>query len=85
MEELNNEKDKRLIENFKPDNMLKFTVAKKGEESFYFHVKLKNKKVNGMFLVSNPDPDVDPIISLFIEDPEKKIVFNRLKKSMGQF
>ena len=37
-----------------------------------------------MYSVSNPDPEVDPIISLFIEDPEKNLIYTRLKKSIGQ-
>lgn len=38
-----------------------------------------------MYVVSNPNPNVDPIISVFVEDPEKNLIHTRLKKSVGQF
>jgi len=70
---------------FNPSNMLKFKVNAKGEESMYFDVRLTDKKISGMWMVTNPDPEVDPIISLFVEDPEKKIIYNKLKRSVGSF
>merc|ERR1712086_29109 len=57
----------------------------KGEESMYFDFKLTDKKISGMWMVTNPDPEVDPIISIFVEDPDKKIIFNKLKRSVGTF
>jgi len=36
-------------------------------------------------MVTNADPDVDPIVSVFIEGPDKKIIFTKLKRSLGTF
>lgn len=72
------------MEHFSPDHMLKFVVNGKGEEMFFMNMDYRNKEIKIMYTVSNPDPEVDPIISLFIEDPEKNLIFTRLKKSVGQ-
>lgn len=71
------------MDHFSPDHMLKFVVNPKGEEMFWMDMEFKNKEIKIMYTVSNPDHDVDPIISLFIEDPSKNLIFTRLKKSVG--
>ena len=73
------------LERFDADHILKFVVAPKGEESFYFDMQFKNKEMKFMYFVSNDDPEVDPIISIFVEDPNKSLMHTRLKKSMGLF
>ena len=73
------------MDEFDPEHMLKFTVDAKGEETFFMDMAYKNKAIKVMYLVSNEDPDVDPIISVFMEDPEKNLIYTRLKKSIGQF
>ena len=75
--------DMTAMEHFSPDHMLKFIVNAKGEEMFFMNMEYKNKEIKIMYSVSNPDPEVDPIVSLFIEDPEKNLIFTRLKKSIG--
>jgi hypothetical protein len=73
------------LERFDANHILKFVVAPKGEESFYFDMQFKNKEMKFMYFVSNDDPEVDPIISIFVEDPNKSLMHTRLKKSMGLF
>ena len=70
---------------FDPDELLKFTVFAKGEEMFYLDLKRKNMEVKGMWMVTAPDPNIDPIISVFITDPNNKLIFIKTKKSLGQF
>lgn len=48
-------------------------------------MKYRNKEIKIMYIVSNMNPDVDPIISVFVEDPDKNLIHTRLKKSVGQF
>ena len=38
-----------------------------------------------MYVVSHDDHDVDPIVSVFMEDPEKNLIYTRIKKSSGLF
>ena len=72
------------MEHFDPDHMLKFVVNGKGEESFWMNMEYRNKEIKLMYFVSNPDPNVDPIVSIFVEDPEKNLIYTRLKRSLGQ-
>ena len=71
------------MDHFDPDHMLKFIVNKKGEETFVFDMKYKDKEIKIMYYVSNPDDNVDPIVSVFMEDPEKNLIYTRLKRSIG--
>lgn len=73
------------MQEFDPAHMLKFVVNGKGEESFFMDMQYKNKEIKIMYIVSNPNPEVDPIVSVFVEDPNKNLIHTRLKKSMGQF
>ena len=73
------------MEHFDANHMLKFLVNGKGEESFFMDMQYRNKVIKVMYFVSNPDPEVDPIISVFVEDPDKNLIYTRLKKSMGLF
>ena len=73
------------MDHFDANHALKFLVNAKGEESFWMDMKYKNKEIKMMYMVSNPDPEVDPIISVFVEDPAKNLIYTRLKKSIGLF
>lgn len=73
------------MDHFDANHVLKFIVNAKGEETFFMDMSYKNKEIKIMYLVSNPDPDVDPIISVFVEDPDKQLIYHRLKKSIGMF
>ena len=73
------------MDHFDSNHVLKFVVSGKGEESFYFDMQYKNKEMKFMYFVSNDDEEVDPIISIFVEDPNKSLIHTRLKKSMGLF
>ena len=71
------------MEQFDPDELLKFTVFAKGEETFYLDLARKNQEVKGMWMTSTKDANHDPIISVFIQDPTGKLIFTKLKKSLG--
>ena len=73
------------MDHFDANHVLKFWVNPRGEESFWMNMRYYNKEIKVMYFVSNPDAEVDPIISVFVEDPNKSLVFTRLKKSMGHF
>ena len=73
------------MDHFDANHMLKFEVGGKGEESFFMDMSYRNKEIKVMYFVSNPDPDVDPILSVFVEDPNGNLIYTRLKKSMGLF
>ena len=73
------------MDHFDAEHMLKFVVNPKSEETFIFDMKYRNKEIKVMYLVSNPDHEVDPICSIFVEDSEKNLIYTRLKKSIGQF
>jgi len=73
------------MDHFDADHVLKFDVRAKGEESLMMDMKYYNKEIKIMYFVSHPDPEVDPILSVFIEDPNHHLVYTRLKKSMGHF
>ena len=73
------------MDHFDASHMLTFVVAGKGEESFFMDMQYRNKDIKIMYFVSNPDPEVDPIISVFVEDPGKNLIHTRLKKSAGLF
>jgi len=73
------------MDQFDANHVLKFVVGSKGEETFYFDMQYKNKEMKFMYFVSNDDPEVDPIISVFVEDANRDLIHTRLKKSMGLF
>lgn len=73
------------MDHFDHQHMLNFIVNGKGEEMFFMDMKFRDKEITIMYFVSNPDPEVDPIISVFVEDPEGTLIKTRLKKSLGQF
>lgn len=73
------------MDHFDANHVLKFVVNPKGEESFYMDMKYFNKEIKIMYFVSSPDPEVDPILSVFVEDPNHHLVYTRLKKSIGHF
>lgn len=52
---------------------------------FYLDLRRKDMEVKGMWMVTTDDPNVDPVISVFITDPENKLIFVKTKKSLGQF
>lgn len=54
------------MNDFDPDNMLKFDVEKGGEESFYLDLSEPNKEVVGMFMIKADDFAIDPVINVFI-------------------
>jgi hypothetical protein len=73
------------MDHFDASHVLKFDVEPKSEESFYMNMNFYNKEIKIMYFVSSTNPDVDPIISVFVEDPNKHLVYTRLKKSLGHF
>lgn len=73
------------MDHFDANHVLKFMVNARGEESFFMNMKYFNKEIKIMYFVSSPDPEVDPIISVFVEDPNSHLVYTRLKKSLGHF
>lgn len=54
------------MNDFDPDNMLKFDVENGGEESFYLDLSEPNKEVVGMFMIKADDFKIDPVINVFI-------------------
>ena len=77
--------DEGFMNDFDPDNMLKFEVEAKGEETFYLTLEKSDTKIKGFYMVSAEGHHVDPVISVYVLDPESKIMYSKKKRSMGQF
>ena len=70
---------------FDADNLIWFEVSPKGEESFYLDLTQGDSEVRGTYLVHGLSEKVDPVISVYIINPQGKVIFARRNKSLGEF
>lgn len=73
-----------FLEGFEPDNLLKFDIEPQGEDTYYVHCEKPGKEIKGIFMVSAENYNIDPVISVFIQDPSGKVIYAKKKRSLGQ-
>ena len=74
-----------FLEDFQPDNLLNFDLEPQGEDTYYVHCDKVGKEMKGIFMVNAASPKIDPVISVFIQDPSGKVIYAKKKRSLGQF
>ena len=73
------------MEGFEPDNLLKFDIEAQGEDTYYIYCETPGKEIKGIFMVTAETYHIDPVISVFIQDPSGKVIYAKKKRSLGQF
>jgi hypothetical protein len=72
-------------EEFDPDTVIKFDLEGGGEDTYYMHFNRAGTEVMGLFTVSAATFDIDPIISVFVTDPNGKFMYSKRGRSLDRF
>ena len=72
-------------EEFDPDTVVKFDIEAGGEDTYYLHLNRPGTEVMGLFMVSAATFDIDPIVSIYVTDPNGKFMYSKRGKSLDRF